>query len=495
MTEVAKQATSSTRTAQLARFATRTTGAEIPDDVRDYGKIVLLDSIICGLAATRLKRGRMVQRVAERFGGPAESTVFGSKTKVAAINAAHANADLMNALDADDTFFNSAHFAVFGVAAGLAESERLGAGGEVLLRSSILAFEINARLNLATSLMSFEDGQFRWSPLSSHGYASLGTAAACAIVGGWDAERLTHAFGLTAWMAPPAKNTYMAERRSFNAFKYGPYGAIAHAGMLGAALAEEGYVGDADVLDRTPGFIEAMGYLGGEREEITAGLGERWWIMDTSLKPYPTCRFTHAALDAISAFPAAHGIPVSKIESMEVRLSPAAYRILQFNTPASSIPDDVVAPLSGAFNLPYAAALALLGHAPGPQWYDADRLTDPQVWELARRITTAPDPELNAEWEADLKEHPGGQIRRTRGALTIRADGKEYVVESDFAQGDPWDESTRADWDFVTRKLADFCEGILPEDAQRELVEVVRDIESVDDVSRVLSPILARAAQ
>lgn len=485
--------TEPTRSQLLARFATTTRHEDIPAEVLDYGKLVLLDSLVCGLAAVRLRRSRMVQRVAQRFGGPAEATVFGLEQRVASINAAHANADMMNALDADDTFFNSAHFAVFGVAAGLAEAERLHADGASLLRAGILAFEVNARLNLATSLMAFENGQFRWSPMSSHGYASMGTAAACAVVGGWQPERLEHALGLVAWLAPPAKNSYMAERRSFNAFKYGPYGAIAHAGMLGAALAEEGYTGDLDVLDRTPGFIEAMGYVGGERHELVAGLGSTWWITETSLKPYPTCRFTHAALDAIRAFPQQHGVPVSAIESMEIRLSPAAYRTLQFREPAPEIPDTVVAPLDGAFNLPYAAALALLGHAPGPQWYDPERLSDPQVWQLARRITTAADPVLDAEWEADLRDHPGGQIRRTRGALAIRADGREYVVESDFAQGDPWDDATRADWTFVTDKFASFCDGILDAATQRQIVDVVRDIERVDDVSQTLSPLLARA--
>lgn len=478
---------------QLARFAVTTRAEDIPEAVREYGKLVLLDSLVCGLGAIRLQRSRMVQAVAARFGGPAEATVFGLPQQVASINAAHANADMMNALDADDTFFNSAHFAVFGVAAGLAEAERLHADGARLLRASILAFEVNARLNLSTSLMAFEDGQFRWSPLSSHGYASMGTAAACAIVGGWDETRLAHALGLVGWLAPPAKNSYMAERRSFNSFKYGPYGAIAQAGMLGAALAEEGYVGDLDILDRRPGFIEAMGFVGSDRRELVAGLGSTWWITETSLKPYPTCRFTHAALDAIRAFPEREGVPVEQIESIEIRMSPAAYRTLAFRDPAPAIPDTSIAPLDGAFNMPYAAALALLGHVPGPSWYASERLTDPRVWEIAGRITTAPDPGLDAEWEADLREHPGGQVRRTRGALTIRAGGREHVVESDFCEGDPWDEATRADWDFVTRKFAGFCDGVVDPATQAEIVDVVRRIETVTDVSRALSQLLARA--
>src|SRR5699024_9126934 len=154
-----------------------------------------------------------VQRVARRFGGPPEATVFGLEPKVAAVNAVHANAEIMNALDADETFFNSAHFAVFGIAAALAEGERLHGSGKNMLLASILAFEINARLNLSTSLMLFDGEQFEYSSLSSHGYASFGTAAAAAVMGGLDAGTLTEAFALAGWLAPTARNTFQSERR------------------------------------------------------------------------------------------------------------------------------------------------------------------------------------------------------------------------------------------------------------------------------------------
>jgi 2-methylcitrate dehydratase PrpD len=475
---------------QLARFAVGTTLADLPADVVDYGKLVLLDTLVCGLAATRLERGRMAQRVAARFGGPAEATVLGLPGRVAAVNAALANADQMNVLDGDDTFFNSAHFAAFGVAAGLAEAERRHAPGGELLRATVLAFEINARLNLSTSLMAFVDGEFRFSPLSSHGYAGMGAAAACGVLGGFDAERLTSAIGLTGWLAPTAKNTDLRHRRRFNSFKYSANGAIAQAGMLGAAMAEEGYEGDADILDVEPGFFRGQGYLGTDRAELTAGLGEKWWILETSLKPYPTCRFTHASIDALRDFGARTGIRADEIDAIEVRLSPAAYGTRFFREPSAEIPLDPTAPMHGGFHIPYAMAVALLGVPPGPRWYEPELLRDPQVWALAHRITTTLDPVLQEEWAEELAKHPGGQLRRTRGSMTIRARGEEHVVEGDFALGDPWQEETRADWAFAERKFADFCDGIVPADQQRALLDVVRRIEDVGDVAAEISPLL-----
>lgn len=476
--------------AQLAEFALGLDLADVPESVADYNKLVLMDSLICGLAASQLERSRMVQRVAGRIGGRPEATVFGLPAKVASINASHANADMMNALDADDTFFNSAHFAVFGAAAGLAEAERLQASGRQLLTANLAAFEVNARLNLATSLMSFEDGEFRWSSLSSHGYAGFGVAAACAVIGGLDADTLTSAFGLTGWLAPPAKNANLVARRGFSSFKYGPYGAITYAGQLASLLAEEGYVGDTDILDLEPGFIRGQGYLGTDRSSLTAGFHRKWWIEDTSLKPYPTCRFTHAALDAITDFGRSGSIDVDQIESIVVRLSPAAYRSQMFRDPGRSIVADHLAPLNGAFNLPYAMAVALLGHAPGPGWYSPELLASEQVWELARKITTSADPILEQEWKADLAAHPGGQIRRTRGSMTIRTVDQEYNLESDFCQGDPWQDETKADWGFVQNKFSQFCTGIISDSQQAELIDMVRHLEDVDNVAQDLSPLL-----
>ncbi|WP_029136412.1 MmgE/PrpD family protein [Nakamurella lactea] len=475
---------------RLAEYVVGTTDADLPTEVVDYGKLVLLDSLICGLAAAHLPRSGTVQRMARRFGGPAEATVFGLPERVASINAVHANAEMMNALDADDTFFNSAHFAVFGVAAALAEGERLRGTGSDLLRASILAFEVNARLNLSTSLMLFDGEQFQYSQLSSHGYAAFGTAAAAAVMGGFDASTLTNAYALAGWLAPTARNTFTAERSRYNSFKYGPYGAIGQAGMTAAAMAQEGYVGDLDVLDREPGFIRAQGYLGTDRSELTAGLGEKWWILDTSLKPYPTCRFTHAAMDAVRNFPAETGVALDEIDSIEIRMSPAAYRHGMFRHPATSIEPGPLAPLNGAFNIPYALAMMLQGIPPGPGWYDEQRLVDPATWAIASRVTTAEDPVLHEEWKRDLAEHPGGQIRRTRGSLTIRAAGRDHQIETDFCLGDPWDDSTRPTVEFLRTKFATFCEGIVSASAQQQLLDAVIDIEQVTDIAAELTPLL-----
>ena len=135
-----------TLTHALARFAVETSFDDLPAEVVDYTKLLILDSLICGIGASRAERTRMSHRLAERLGGPAEATVFGMGTQVPSTLAASINSEIMNYLDADDTFFNTAHFIVFSVAAALAEAERVGGSGADVVRAVAVGFDISARV-------------------------------------------------------------------------------------------------------------------------------------------------------------------------------------------------------------------------------------------------------------------------------------------------------------------------------------------------------------
>jgi len=273
-----------TRTQALADFAVDTRFEDLPAEVVDTAKLVILDSLICGLAAGGLERTRMMHGVVSRLGGRPEASVFGLDGRFPSALAATANAEIMNLLDADDTFFNASHFAVFNVAAALAEAQRLGASGRDLIRAVAVGFDVSARLDLSKLTIAVVDGQLRWSPIQGMGYAAFGTAASAGAVARLDREQMRNAFGLCAWYAPtPVANT-MHRRTEFCSLKYANYAGAAHAGMLAALLAEQGYVGDQDVLDGEPSFVHAQGAVGADPELLLEGLGATWWILETAIK-------------------------------------------------------------------------------------------------------------------------------------------------------------------------------------------------------------------
>jgi 2-methylcitrate dehydratase PrpD len=477
----------------LADFVAKAAREPLPPEVDDYARIVLLDTVVAALGAVPTSRGRMATTLAASMAGTGPATVLGAAEGGQVGAAAFANADLMNLLDADETFFNGAHFAAMGIAAAIARGEERRVSGADLVRAVALSFEVSARLNLGTSLMEYDGTSFRFSKLSSHGYAALGAVAGYGVVSGFDASTMANGFGLATWLTPTAKNGYMSRRRRFNSLKYAPNGQIALAGVNAALMAEAGYEGDLDPLDTEPGFFEAQGYVSGSRDAILADLGSKWWITETSLKPYPACRYTNAALDSLLDFQRQHQLAADEIESIEVRLSPAAYSISQFKQSLPEIPLDHVAPFHGQFNVPHLVAAALHGLPPGPRWFADAALADPSVRALAGKVSTAPDPELAEEWHQTLTSGAGEKVRRTRGNVVIRTRSGSHTLASDFANGDPWAETTRAGWDFVTAKLHSFCADVLSDERRDALLRTVRGLGDVDDITAELTPILRAA--
>jgi 2-methylcitrate dehydratase PrpD len=481
-------------TRRLGRFVTETAFEQLPSDVVDYTKLLVLDSIACGLGAARMERTRMGHAVASRLGAAEEATLFGMDRLVPATHAASANAEIMNLLDADDTFFNSAHFVILNVAAALAEAERTHGSGAELVRAVALGFDVAARFNLASSFMTFEDGEFRWSELFGSGYATMGAAASAGVVLGLDADRMANAFALVAGTAPGARNSNAWVRREYASYKHAPNYNLVQNAMTSVLLAEHGYRGELDLVDLEPGFIEGQGFLTRNLDALTQDLGGRWWIRDSAVKFLPSCRYTHAPAHTLANFMAANDLKAGDIESVEVRLNPAAFSMSVFSDPETSFdPEDHRSPMHAQFNIPFVLANVALGNRPGAGWYTPENLVDPEVWAVANRISTAADPSLAEEWDADINDGVG-RPRRTRGSLTIKAGGQELQVDEDFAPGDPWSQETAPTWERVEEKLRNFCSDLVPGEQLGELVKVVRGLDKVDDVRAALTHLLVVTA-
>ncbi|AMN47784.1 hypothetical protein ACG33_11885 [Steroidobacter denitrificans] len=454
----------------------------------DYTKLVILDTLICGIAAGGLERSRMMHDVVRGLGGPAEASIFGMSERVPAAHAAMANAEIMNLLDADDTFFTSSHFAAFNVAGALAEAQRLGRSGRDLILGMAVGFDINARLNLASVVLGeAADGSFQWAGVNGMGFAAFGTAASAAAVRGvLSREQLRNMFGLAAWTAPTPVVSKVTTRLDHLSFKYANYPGAALGGMMALALAERGYVGDQECLDGE-GFIRAQGSLSTDHELMVEELGQKWWILETCIKYYPSCRYTAGPIDMLRRLMHKEKLAAKDIERIEIRMHPMGYALRIFREPPRSIAADHRAPLNGAFNIPYVMALAALGRTPGPQWYAPENLADPEVWNLASRIVTTEDESARDDVLHAFRETRIRRFRKTPASMKVWAKGQEFTCESEYADGDPWTEATHATWDSVRGKFRNFCSHLLPDSRIDALVEQIRGLERIEDVARELA--------
>ena len=134
----------------LAHFVAALTLDEVPPAVVARAMLLALDTLGNGLAAVHDDFGRAVREVAERLGGPPESTIIGGKAKVAATSAVLANATLAHGLDFDDTREDAiVHTGCVAVTTAFAVGEALGASGRAVLEALIAGVEVMCRVGLA----------------------------------------------------------------------------------------------------------------------------------------------------------------------------------------------------------------------------------------------------------------------------------------------------------------------------------------------------------
>src|SRR5262249_1642630 len=138
-------------TLALAEFAATLEFGDLPADVVDNVKLMVLDSLGCAIAATTLGDGcRETIAVMGDLGGRPESTIIGTGRRVSAPNAAFTNGALVHALNYDPIGGEIGHLGVVCLAAPLAMAEAIGGlSGAELLTASAVACEISARITAA----------------------------------------------------------------------------------------------------------------------------------------------------------------------------------------------------------------------------------------------------------------------------------------------------------------------------------------------------------
>ena len=92
--------------------------------------------------------GKMIINLAQRFGGPPESSIIGGRGKVSPSNAVLANGQLINQLDFDG-MPPGGHTPPYIIPPALALAESAGASGKALIVAMAVGYEIAARVHNA----------------------------------------------------------------------------------------------------------------------------------------------------------------------------------------------------------------------------------------------------------------------------------------------------------------------------------------------------------
>ncbi|HEX9806319.1 MAG TPA: MmgE/PrpD family protein, partial [Alteraurantiacibacter sp.] len=323
-------------THQLAQFIAGISYDTLPVEVRERVKALTLD-----LAGIMLRARHEAESTpamisaAGRLGFTGGTcTVIGDAAGYTPAGAAMLNGTLAHSLDFDDTHApGSLHPSAPIVPAVFAAAEMAGADGKAAIAAIVAGYEVQIRLSLALDPAAHYDRGFH--PTATCG--AFGAAAAAGRMLGLDAEGCANAFGIVLSMAAGSMQFLVNGAWT----KRSHVGHAAMCGLIAATQASEGYKGAADALEGKWGFLHAYAPAADPAKVVDA-LGHRWETLKIAVKPYPSCRYTHAAIDGILALCRAHGIRAEEVEAVTAGLPEPGWKITGDPEPAKQSPASVV---------------------------------------------------------------------------------------------------------------------------------------------------------
>lgn len=392
-------------TRQIARFVSETSYDALPAQVRDRAKALSLDMVGIAVRARHDAESTppMLAAVSRLGLAGGACTVIGDAAGYAPAGAAMVNGTLAHSLDFDDTHApGSLHPSAPIVPAALAAAEMSGADGKTVIAAAVAGYEVQIRLALALDPAAHYDRGFH--PTATCG--AFGAAAAAGRVLQLDEDGYANAFGIVLSMSAGSMQFLVNGAWT----KRSHVGHAAMCGLIAATLAREGYQGAAEAVEGKWGFLHAYAPAADPAKAVD-GLGRQWETMRIAVKPYPSCRYTHAAVDGILALAREHGIQAGEVDEVSVGLPEAGWKITGDPEPAKQSPKSVV---DGQFSMAFCAAVALRGG--GLAWDDyARHLGDPATLALCKKVRTRVDPKVQADFPAEMSASL--RIRTGRGAF------------------------------------------------------------------------------
>lgn len=390
-------------TAQLADFVATLTFDAIPPEVAARAKALSLDFLGSAIRARKEAESTpslLAMLKALSLDGDGIASVCADPKGYTPAIAAFLNGALGHSLDFDDTHADSSlHPSAPVVPAALAAGEMIGASGRDVLTAIIAGYEVCCRLGNALDPTSHYAKGFH--PTATAG--TFGAAAAVAKLFKLTPEQIISAFGVSGSQA--AGSLQFLINGAWN--KRSQVGASAMNGVIAGTLAREGFKGAIESVEGKHGLL--VGYSDAAKPAAAvAGLGNVWETMKVGVKPYPSCRYTHAAIDALIAIREELSLAPNQIENVRVGLHQNGIT-LTAESEAKRRPASIV---DGQFSMYFTGAVALDQGSFG--WDDYARLKDPALAKLAERIDVVRDERLEG------RRHPfGASVKVTSANGTV----------------------------------------------------------------------------
>lgn len=441
----------------LARYAAALRFEDLPHEVVAKVKDLILDSFGVSLAGSTAPGIEQAIAAVRTWGEVPQSTLFAHGMKLPAPWAATVNGAMATARDFDDTLDDGmlhTQPSVLSAVLAMAELEG-GCSGRDLITAVAAGAELLCRMGHAR-----RRGQ-EFLPTGT--CAGMAAAAATARLIELPFEGVLNACGI-AYSQCAANMQPLIEGATIKRFHAG---FAARNGVVSATLARHGLIGAHNWLEGRLGYYHL--YEGGDYEpaNLTTDLGERFELMDLAIKPWPSARDTHGAVEAALTLAEENDIQVEQIAEIDVFLSPNAFS-LSGKPWAEADGHPVVEAIASAA---YCVAVCLLRRELVLDDFTEERIADPEAGALARRINVS----LVPGFDDPVPLAP-------QGVRFAMKDGRELERQVEVLKGHPSKPMTDAEIERKFHHCRTFAARPASEEQAAAIMHAVRHLEDLREV-------------
>jgi 2-methylcitrate dehydratase PrpD len=379
-------------TRALAEYISRSAFTDLPAPLVEHTKLLVLDTIGVGVYGASLPWSERLRATAQAMEAPGRVSVWCTPLQFSAPTAAMINATAVHAFELDD-IGPGGHNGSVTLSSALAMAEHKGGlSGAELINAVVTGIETAARVNNCVGRIPHEG-------LGFHNPGLMGTFASVASASralGLDADDVVHALGHAGQQAASLMFTHhggMGKRLLA--------GQAARAGTFGALLAANGFTNAANVFEAEYGGFCAAHT--GNREppaydltQLTKDLGRTYHSAKVRFKMWAARVPNHGSLEGIRQLRKKHPIPAEQVKQVRIRLGRGYLQNVGWAYTPTTI-------TSAQLNLYYVTAIMLLENDVFTEQFTEEKIRDPRVLELIKRISITHDaarrlqPEKQAE--------------------------------------------------------------------------------------------------
>jgi 2-methylcitrate dehydratase PrpD len=432
----------------------------------DHLMHLFVDTLACAVAGTVGPSATSVIGVYGDTGDVEHASIVCREKKTAVHTAALVNTFLARNYTFDDIFEGGVvHSGAAIIMSALAVGEWLNSQVSDFLAGVIGGYEIASRIAKAMNPSHYSKG---FHPTGTCN--TVGVAAAISKLLELDAKGIESAMNLSADGACGFRQ-YQVDGNIVNSAFHAAK--AAETGIMAALLAKNGFPGPGDAIAGEFGLLHCMSDKFDEKTLI-GGLGSDFLFMNSSLKPYPSCRYMHGAVDATAKCKRENGISVLDIEKINISTFHMAF--VEGNRPKPSNT------LDAQFSIHYNTAVYLR----------QDRITvnDFSDQAIARDEVLSLCDKINVHEEAALSQKYPEQWP-FRAEIILR-NGKRYSSESFYPPGSALNPLSEQE---LLKKWESLVEDVIGKKRGHNLLEVLTALfsfqtvgEFVKEVRKILLP-------